>query len=87
MNCEIKDNKIFCLCSCSSEVLVIQYDNQMELAELSIFKYYSNPPMSLYNKIRYIWRVLWHGDPYKDQIMLGQDQLKCITKFLQSIIN
>lgn len=78
----------FVLCDCRSEVLVIDYDSDCQIADFSMyenFASYSNK-MSLWQKIRYMYKVIFTGSPYADQIILNKKQLKEIKDFLNQII-
>jgi hypothetical protein len=83
-----QNKTIFLLCDCKSEVLVIDYDSDYQLADFSIyenFASYSNK-MSLWQKIRYMYKVMVTGNPYADQMVFNREQLKEIKDFLNQII-
>lgn len=78
-----KINEFFVKCDCGSEILSLLYDNEIELLELAV---YSNSPfMSLWQKIRFCWRVLVYGRPYNDQIMINKNKIQDLIKFLNSV--
>lgn len=81
-----KVSTFFRLCSCNSEVLVIQYDHDFELADLCIYGGYYAHKMSLWQKMRYIWQIVL-GYPYKDQIVLDKNHLKEIRNFLNDTLS
>lgn len=83
------ENKIlFTVCDCKSEILYIEYDPEMNMADIAVYEsgvsYRSK--MSFWQKIRYIWRVLIHGRPYADQMMLTHDQMLELKRFLDEIL-
>lgn len=84
----LKENKtLFIPCSCKSEVLVIEYDHEIQLADLAIFENhinYSNK-MSLWQRLRYCYKALCENKPYADQIVLDNKQLKDLQKFLNEL--
>lgn len=84
----LKENKtIFIPCSCKSEVLVIEYDHDIDMADLAIYEHltnYSNK-LSLWQRIRYCYQILVYKKPYADQIMLDRKQLKDLQKFLNGL--
>lgn len=84
-----KNKTSFILCDCKSEVLVLEYDNEYDLMELSIYENLSSysHKMSFWQRLRYVYRVLTKGRPYSDQIMLNQEQIKDLYSFLSGIIN
>jgi hypothetical protein len=84
----LSENKsLFIPCSCKSEILVIEYDHEIQLADLAIFENYTNysHKMSLWQRLRYCFRVLVHKKPYTDQLVLDNNQLKDLQKFLGSL--
>jgi hypothetical protein len=84
----LKENKtLFVPCSCKSEILVIEYDHEIELADLAIFEHYTNysHKMSLWQRLRYCYQVLINKKPYADQMMLDNNQLKDLKKFLNGL--
>jgi hypothetical protein len=84
----LKENKtLFIPCSCKSEILVIEYDHEIELADLAIFENYTNygNKMSLWQRLRYCYKVLFEKKPYSDQMVLDKKQLKDLQKFLNGL--
>lgn len=84
-----KNKTTFILCDCRSEILVLDHDFEYGLTELSIYENMSsyNNKMSFWQKIRYIYQVLFKGRPYSDQIVLSNNQIKDISSFLLSCIS
>ncbi len=78
---------LFIPCSCKSEILVIEYDHEIELADLAIFEHYTNysNKMSLWQRLRYCFQVLAYKKPYADQMVLDKKQLKDLQKFLNGL--
>jgi hypothetical protein len=84
----LRTNKIlFIQCSCKSEVLVIEYDYEINMADFAIFENKSSYKykLSLWQRIRYCYQILVHKKPYADQIMLDKNQLKDLQKFLNGL--
>ena len=84
----LKENKtIFIPCSCKSEILVIEYDHELDIADLAIFEHYTNysNKMSLWQRLRYCFQVLVYKKPYSDQMVLDKKQLKDLQKFLSGL--
>ena len=84
----LKENKtLFIPCSCKSEILVIEYDHEIDIADLAIFENYTNygNKMSLWQRLRYCYQILVHKKPYADQMVLDTNQLKDLRQFLQSL--
>ena len=83
-----KNKTSFILCDCKSEVLVLEYDNEYNLMELSIYENLSSysHKMSFWQKLRYVYQVLIKGRPYSDQIILTKEQLKDLSSFISGCI-
>lgn len=66
----MKDNKrIYLPCDCGSEVLSLQYDVDFDDVELSIYELQRQTAWKY--KLRSIWRILRHGSPYGDQLIVS----------------
>ena len=78
---------LFIPCGCRSEILMIEYDHEMQMADFAIYEHQLayKSKMSLWQRLRYIWKVLVHHKPYADQIILDNAQLKDLKKFLNSL--
>lgn len=84
----LKENKtLFIMCDCRSEVLVIEYDHEYNMADLAIYQTDAayKTKMSLWQRLRYCWQVLWHKKPYADEIMMDNKQLLELKLFLSSL--
>lgn len=85
-----KDNNIhtlFYVCNCHNEVLLVEYDHSIKMADVSIFEksYSFKHKMSLWQRVRYCWRVISNKRPYLDEIMLDNQQLVELRNFLNQI--
>lgn len=82
------NSTMFILCDCKSEILVIDYDSEIKMADLSIYESHASfsYKMSFWQKIRYIWRVLYRGKPYTDQIILNKEQLLQLKDYIDQIV-
>jgi hypothetical protein len=84
----LRENKtLFIPCSCKSEILVIEYDHDWDIADLAIFENYTNysNKMSLWQRLRYCFQVLAYKKPYADQMVLDKKQLKDLKEFLNEL--
>jgi hypothetical protein len=84
----LKENKtLFIPCGCRSEILVIEYDHDMAMADIAIYEHYVGykNKLSLWQRFRYCWQVLFNKKPYADQMMLDNKQLKELESFLSSL--
>lgn len=79
---------LFMSCDCSQEILRIEYDYDLELADLSMYQSLSTHKHhnSWFNKIRYIFRILTNSNPYEDQMVLSKKSLKELKDFLNSVL-
>ncbi len=83
-----KNKTTFILCDCKNEILVLDYDKEYDLMELSIYENLSSYSykMSFWQKLRYIYQVLTKNRPYSDQIILNREQLKDLSSFINGCI-
>ncbi len=84
----LKTNKtLFIQCSCQSEVLVIEYDYEINMADFAIFGNRSSYEykLSFWQRMRYCYQVLVNKKPYADQIMLDHKQLGDLKSFLSGL--
>lgn len=84
----LKENKtLFVPCSCKNEILAIEYDHKLHIAELAIYEHYIGyrHKLSLWQRLRYCYQVLLNKKPYADQITLDDKQLKDLQKFLSGL--
>lgn len=81
----LKDNKtIFVPCDCRGEILMIEYDHEIQMADLAIYEHKAvlKKKMSLWQRLRYCWQILVYQKPYGDQMMLNNKQLLELKSFL-----
>ena len=84
----LKENKsLFITCDCRNEILMIEYDHSMQIADFAIYEHYSSFKfkMSLWQRLRYCWRVLVYHKPYGDQIILNDKQLLELKSFISNL--
>ena len=67
-------------CSCSSEMLAVDYDKDIRMLDLCIYKHYTNSnKLGLWDRLRYCWKALKDGQPYSDQMMISIDSPEFIN--------
>jgi hypothetical protein len=78
---------LFAVCNCRSEVLVVEYDHEIKMADLAIYENGNSfrAKMSLWQRLRYCWKVLWYKKPYGDEIILDAKQLLELKNFISSL--
>ena len=84
----LKTNKtLFIPCDCRSEILCVEYDHELKMADFAIYHNKSafSFKMSLWQRLRYCWQVLWYKKLYADMITLDNKQLKDLQSFLQTL--
>lgn len=79
---EAPENKHFIECSCGSEVLMLQYDEEIDVWYICIFERIG-ARMTWWNRIRTIWHTLRYGTPYGDQIVLRKDEMEQLLNFVK----
>jgi hypothetical protein len=87
LNVYEKNKVIFFLCDCHSEVLVIEYDKELGLADLSVYENRASykHKLSFWQRFRHIWHIIVRGTPYSDQILLNKNQIKELKTFLNAL--
>lgn len=71
----VREKETFIPCSCGSEGLhLYKFKNDNELF-VSVWEmgYGKDNRLSWKQRLRYVWRVLWEGRPYGDQIVLDRE--------------
>lgn len=84
----LNENKtLFIPCGCRSEILMIEYDHHFKMADFAIYETDASfrAKMSLWQRLRYCWRVLSYKKPYADEIMLDHKQMLELKQFLSSL--
>jgi hypothetical protein len=85
---KLKENKTFFIpCDCRSEILLIEYDHEIQMADFAIYEHQTahKSKMSLWQRFRYCWQVLVNKKPYADAIMLNNKQLIDLKNFLDRL--
>lgn len=79
-----RSNKKIIFCSCGSECLVFEKNEDYEL-DIALFKhaYYAQPD-SLWQRIKYAWHILRTGEPYYDSIILFEKEVYDLVNWLNS---
>lgn len=84
---KLQENKtLFIPCDCRSEILLIEYDYEIKMADFAIYESNLANKMSLWQRLRYCWQVLVKKKPYADAIMLNNKQLKDLKIFLDGLV-
>lgn len=85
----LKENKtVFIPCSCKREILVIEYDHAIDMADFAIYEKYtsSKHKLSLWQRVLYSYHIMTGKRLYPDQIKLDKSQLQDLQKFLNTIL-
>lgn len=77
----MSNNKIFVECDCYEHALRMEYDNDREWVDMSIFSRY-HERNSWGQRLRHIWYILRYGTPFIDQITLDKEKVAKLHKFL-----
>jgi hypothetical protein len=83
---KLQENKtLFIPCDCRSEILLIEYDHEMKMADFAIYETNISNKMSLWQRLEYCWQILVKKKPYADAIILNNKQLIDLKIFLDSL--
>jgi len=74
-------------CACSSEILRVAYDDELEQTEFSIWEMQNTHKATLRQRLRWCWRILFEGSPYGDQVILEEEGVDSLIEFLKSLKN
>ena len=77
------------LCACSTHEIHAVFDpteNENDWVDISICEC-GQDFMSLWHKLRLIWRIITGQGPYSDQIVLNKPQAQRFAKYLNKIAN
>lgn len=67
-------------CDCGAEMLVINHEEEGGYNIAMFTAQYDR--YSLWQRLRHIWRILWYGRPYTDQICLNYEKAKDLADFI-----
>jgi|GEM_PF-2154587 len=56
-----------CQCGCTVAVVEQWFDDP----QISLALFHWNKCYSFRERLRYMWRILWRGEPYGDQVVLS----------------
>lgn len=79
---KMKNNIIRLKCNCSSEMLEIEYDEELGTYDFSLWNRWFNRNMSLRERIKWCYRIITTGNPWTDYIILGQKDIDEMVEFL-----
>lgn len=72
-------------CSCGSEILELTYDTELKTYDIAIFSL--DVRKSWRAKLRAIWRIIRTGDPFSDQMVVRESEVKKLSEFIDSQVN
>lgn len=78
----LQSKEVFIRCSCAGEGLLLTWWNDDNLVYISKLRQY---PIRWSFRLKAAWDVLWHGDPYKDEVILHPEQREQLAEFLGQI--
>ena len=81
-----KSKTFFLKCACGSEGLGLDYDAEDELYYFSYWSCgLSNKRLDFKQRIRYCWNVLTKGKAFNDELLMRQEDVNKLTKFLSEV--
>jgi hypothetical protein len=83
MNDHAKNRTKFIKCACYGHLLEIEHDTEFNQYNLSIWQYGNDVrPLSIKDRIRWIWRLIRTGHLWADEIVLTEAAKKELVDFL-----
>lgn len=77
------DDSMFLMCDCNSHALFVEKFKGEPEVYISLFERgYDGKQMSLFERLRWCWRILTHGHPWTDSVILSKDNQKLLTDFI-----
>ena len=82
-----KNKTLFILCNSGEEILYIDYDHNMSIADIAIYESRTDYlyKMSFWQRILCCWQVLWNKKTNLDKITLKKAKLLELKNFLVSL--
>jgi len=74
--------KLLTLCSCYSEGIAFEYDDDCELYAALWWQGIERAPLRWRDRIRWCWRIFRTGLPWTDSVILGEKEAVAIKEFL-----
>jgi len=73
-------------CSCGGEKLHLEWDEEFEQLNISIWEPYGTERFSFWHRLRHCWKILKTGGlPYGDQVLLDKQAVCSMITFLKEI--
>jgi hypothetical protein len=74
-------------CECTSEIVHLQYDEELDMTYLSIYEVgcNKNHKFSLWQRIRFCFKILFKGRVYGDQVVLKDNHLKSFSHYINRV--
>lgn len=70
-------------CSCGSEIVRVDKDEQDGMTYISIYKFgYNRDLPTLWSKLKYCWHILKTGKIYGDQVVLYKEESDTLKNML-----
>ena len=82
---EANIEKLF-VCSCYAEALSMEYDPEFKEIFLSVWYLGKQRPLSIRERFRYCWQILFKGEPFSDQLILDKETAKALKEELEKYI-
>lgn len=81
---EQPDKVAYARCSCSNEVLLVEYNEEWKEFNISIYELSHETTWK--QKFRYIWRIIKTGAPYGDQVVPDKEEMRDIQQLLNEVL-
>lgn len=82
-NSNMKDDSIFLMCDCHSHALFAEKFKDEEEVYISLFERgYGGKRMTWFERLRWCYRIIIHGHPWTDSVILNIENQKRLKDFL-----
>ena len=85
MKKDSKEESMFIQCDCYTHALHLLKFPEEEQLYISIWESSPRSKMSFCQRLRNCWKILYHGSPYGDQVVLSKEKSLILANYLKSL--
>ena len=75
------------ICDCHTHGFTVEADEEYPIVYMASWSYgTAGQRLRFKDKIRYCWRILWHGKPHEDELVLEPDSAQILSDKLSTAV-
>lgn len=79
----MKEDSVFLMCDCHSHALYVEKFKDEEEVCISLFEHgYDGKRMTWFERLRWCYRIIIHGHPWTDSVILNTENQTKLKEFL-----